>query len=371
MTRFGKHPNQPLEDLIYEAYQRMITNTNELEYNLDFDAIYIGSMSVDEFTGESNLGSLVVDKLEMVPIPAVRIETASATGSGVFQTAALAVSSGIYNNVLVLAGEKMTHIPTSQTTSILAKVLSRHERAHGATMPALSALVARRYMNDYNLSLEGLAKVAVKNHYNGSMNPFAHFQKEVSLETVMESRIVASPLRIYDCSPISDGAVAVGLTTKKTNVKVTGIGQGTDHLSLQSRSSLTSFGATRTAAKKAYEMANRSSIDIDLAEVHDAFTPFEIIGTEDLGFFNEGEGGQAVIDGRTDINGDLPINTSGGHKARGHPVGASGLAQIVEIVWQLRGDCEQRQVDNAKIGLTQNIGGFASNNFVNILEAVQ
>jgi acetyl-CoA acetyltransferase len=371
MTRFGKHTNISLEDLIYDAYQHMIKNSSEHGFKLDIDAVFVGSMNVDEFTGEGNLGSVVVDKLDLVPLPAVRVETASATGSGVFQTAALGVSSGIYNNVLIIACEKMTDLPTSRTTSILAKVLSPLERAHGATMPALSALVTRRYMKDHNLSLEDLAKVAVKSHYNGSLNPFAHFQKEVSLETIMESRIIASPLRIYDCSPISDGAAALVLTSRKTDVKVTGIGQGTDHLSLQTRSSLTSFGATRTAAKKAFEMAGRSPPEIDIAEVHDAFTPFEIIGTEDLGFFDAGEGGQAVIDGRTDLNGDIPINTSGGHKARGHPVGASGLAQVIEIVWQLRGECEKRQVDNVKIGLTQNIGGFASNNFVNILEVFQ
>jgi acetyl-CoA acetyltransferase len=371
MTRFGKHPNRELEDLIYDAYKNMMKNSQDHGYTPDFDAVFVGSMSVDEFTGDGNLGSIVVDKLDLLPIPALRIETASSTGAGVFQSAVLAVNSGIYNNVLVVAGEKMTHLPTSRTTAILAKVLSRQERVHGATMPALSALVARRYLHEYDLSLEALAEVAVKSHYNGSLNQFAHFQKEVDLEKVMESRVVASPLRIYDCSPISDGAAAVGLTSNKTDVKVSGIGQGTDRLSLQDRASLTSFAATRTAAKKAYEMAGRSSTDIDVAEVHDAFTPFEIIDTEDLGFFPKGEGGKAVLDGRTKINGELPINTSGGHKARGHPVGASGLAQVVEIVWQLRGECERRQVEKAKIGLTQSIGGFASNNFVNIMEAVQ
>ncbi len=368
MTRFGKHPDQTLADLINEAYLHMLKNSQEYGYLTDFDAVFVGTMSVEEFTGDGNIGSIVVDKLGLVPLPAFRIETGSSTGAGVFQAAVLAVASGLYNNALVVAGEKMTHLPTGQTTKILAKVLSRHERAHGATMPALAAIVTRRYMFEFGLTIETLAEVAVKSHYNGSLNPNAHFQKEVTLAKVMESHIVASPLRVYDCSPISDGAVAVGITSNKTDINVSGIGHCTDYLSVQDRESLTSFAATKAAAKRAYLMAKRSPKDIDIAEVHDAFTPFEIIDTEDLGFFPKGEGGKAVAEGSTSLGGELPINTSGGHKARGHPVGASGLAQIAEIVWQLRGECGKRQVDGPKLGLTQSIGGFATNNLVNILE---
>jgi acetyl-CoA C-acetyltransferase len=209
----------------------------------------------------------------------------------------------------------------------------------------------------------------VKNHYNATLNQYAHFQKEVSLDQVLRSRVIADPLRLYDCAPISDGACAVVLTSKKGKVKVLGIGHATDTLSLAHRDSLTSFKSTRIAAKKAYLMAKISAKDVDLAEIHDAFTTFEIIGTEDLGFFPQGEGGRAVTRGVTALNGELPINTSGGLKAKGHPVGASGLAQIIEIYRQLSGDAKNRQVDGATIGLTQSTGGLANNNLVTILEA--
>ena len=181
--------------------------------------------------------------------------------------------------------------------------------------------------------------------------------------------MVSDPLRLYDCAPISDGACACVLTSKKKDIRVSGLGHATDTLSLQHRDSLTGFSATQNAAKMAYSMAKIHSKDVDVAEVHDAFTSFEIIDTEDLGFFKKGYGGQALKDGITALEGDLPINPSGGLKARGHPVGASGLAQIVEIYWQLKGLAEKRQVDSAKIGLAQSIGGLANNNLITILEA--
>jgi acetyl-CoA acetyltransferase len=272
--------------------------------------------------------------------------------------------------VLVLAGEKMTHVSTPHATSILAEVIDPVERSYGCTMTALAAMVTRRYMHEFGMTTDDLALVSVKNHNNGALNPYAHFQKSVSLETIRGSKVVASPLRLFDCSPISDGAAALILSSKPSWVKVSGIGHGTEHVAVQNRESLTSFSATRRAAKQAYEMANKNPDDIDVAEVHDAFTSFELIDTEDLGFFKPGEGYKALLDGITQLDGALPLNPSGGLKARGHPVGVSGLAQVVEIVWQLRGEAGDRQVKNPSIGLTQSIGGFASNNLVNILEVV-
>lgn len=363
MTRFGKR-EEPLEDLMLEASDR----AKEDSGINNFDALFVGSMNPEEFTGCGNIAAVISDSLGM-QIPSFRIETASSTGASVFHAAYHALASGQYKNVLVVAGEKMTHLPTEKTTKILAEVISPLERRYGATMPGLAALVTRRYMHDFELDLETLGLVAVKNHHNGSLNPYAHFQKEVSLEKVMESKIIADPLRLYDCAPISDGACAMVLTSKEKEVRVSGLGHATDTLSLQHRDSLTSFHSTKMAAKNAYSMTKISPKDIDLAEVHDAFTSFEIIDTEDLGFFKEGEGGKAVKDGPTGLNGGLPINTSGGHKARGHPVGASGLAQIIEIYWQLTGNAERRQIDGARIGLAQSIGGLANNNLVTILEA--
>jgi acetyl-CoA C-acetyltransferase len=363
MTKFGRR-EETLPELVFEAVERAWEDSDIR----NFDAVFVGSMSPDELTGDSNISTVIADHLGLVK-PSLRIETASSTGAGVFHAAFFAIASGHYENVLVIAGEKMTHLPTPQSTKILAKVLSPIERRYGATMPALAALVTRRYMHDLALDRETLGLVAVKNHYNGSLNEYAHFQKEVSLEKVLQSRIIAEPLRLYDCSPMSDGAGAVVLTSRKKDVRIKGLGHATDTLSLQHRDSLTSFKATQIAAKKAYSMAKIGAKDVDLAEVHDAFTTFEIIDTEDLGFFKKGEGGLALRQGVTALNGDLPINTSGGLKARGHPVGASGLAQIIETYWQLGGNAGKRQVEEAKIGLAQSIGGLANNNLVTILEA--
>ena len=363
MARFGKR-EESLPDLMLEAatYAKLDLNPDNI------DAVFVGSMNPDEFINTGNFSTVVSDHLGLLK-PSFRIETASSTGSAVFHTAFLAVASGHFDNVLVVGGEKMTHLPTSEVTGILAKVISPLERQYGATMPALGALVTRKYMHDFGLDRETLGLVAVKNHYNGSLNPYSHFQKQVSLEKVNQSRIISDPLRLFDIAPISDGACAMVLSSKPGEVKVKGISHATDTFTLQHRDSLTGFRSTQVAAKKAYEMAKVNPRDIDIAEVHDAFTSLEIIDSEDLGFFKRGEGANALKSGITQINGDLPLNTSGGHKARGHPIGASGLAQITEIFWQLTQNAEKRQVDGVKIGLTQNIGGFANNNLVTILEA--
>jgi acetyl-CoA C-acetyltransferase len=361
MTRFGKR-KESLQTLMYEAYKNATTQES------GFDAIFVGCMNPDEFVGDSNFATLIVDHFGLYQTPSVRIDNAPASGSAAFEQAFFSIASGHYANVLVLAGEKMSSLPTSVTTRILSKLIDKYERSYGATMPALAALVTRRYMHEFDLSREELALAAVKNHHNGTLNPFAQFQKEITVDDVLNSKIIADPLRLYDCASISDGACSVVLTSSKTDVEVTGIGHTTDFLSLQYRNSLTSFAATKIAAKRAYERAHRQPKDIDVAEVHDAFTILEIVNPEDLGFFKPGEGAAALVDGKTGLNGELPINPSGGLKARGHPVGATGLAQICEIVWQLRGEAGKRQVP-AKIGLCHNIGGFVNNNIVTILES--
>lgn len=362
MSRFGKR-EESLPDLIFEAFQGAQENVNS-EY---IEAVFVGSMNPEEFIDCANISAVIADRLNL-EVPSFRIETASSTGAAVFHAAAQAVASGHYETVLAVAGEKMTHLPTPKVTQILSKVLSPEERRYGATMPALAAMVTQGYMHKFSLERETLALVAQKSHHNGSLNPYAHFQKEVSLEKILNSRMVSDPLRVYDCAPISDGAAAVVLTSKKSDIRVVGLGHGADTLSLHNRHSLLEFEATQRAAQMAYDEAILNPGDVDVAEVHDAFTIFEIIDTEDLGFFKQGEGGEALKQGKTSLDGDLPINTSGGHKARGHPVGASGLAQIVEIYWQLTGEAQKRQVDGARVGLAQSIGGLANNNFVTLLE---
>jgi acetyl-CoA C-acetyltransferase len=365
MTRFGKDPRSIVE-IFCQAAQQAIAASKEQ----DVEAIYIGVMNPEEFTGESNIASQIAETLGLTGIPAVRIETASSAGAAAMQAGFQAIASGYYRRVLILGGEKMTHLSTSATTRILAQVIDKQERQCGATMPALSAMITEKYRQKFRLShstLENmLCGVALKNHLNGSRNPLAQFQQAITRETYLASKFIATPLRLYDCSPITDGAAAVVLTSEKTDVRLSGIGQGTAPVSLRERDTFTSFPATRIAAARAYQMAETSPQGIDFAEVHDAFTPFEIISTEDLGFFVPGKGGEAVIAGKTAFEGPLPINPSGGLKARGHPVGASGLAQIVEATKRLRGQTQSKR--QLKRGLTQSTGGLGTNNFVSILE---
>jgi acetyl-CoA C-acetyltransferase len=365
MTKFGKDP-RPLVEIFCQAGQEALaaTGTQQVE------ALYIGAMNPEEFTGESNIASQIAEALGLTGVPAMRIETASSAGAAALQAGFQAIASGYYRRVLVLGGEKMTHLSTSAVTRILAEVIDKQERQCGATMPALAAMVTEKYRQKFRLSqsrLENmLCSVAVKNHSNGSRNPLAQFQQAITRETYLASKFIATPLRLYDCAPITDGAAAVVLTSEKTAVRLAGIGQGTGSVSLRERDTFTSFQSTRIAAARAYEMAETSAQGIDFAEVHDAFTPFEIITTEDLGFFPPGKGGDAVIDGKTALDGPLPINPSGGLKARGHPVGASGLAQVVEVTKRLRGHVRGKR--EFKRGLAQSTGGLGTNNLVTILE---
>lgn len=363
MAKFGRR-SESLGQLAFESISDMKDVANWENIN----AVFFSNMCGEKFNGISNISTWISDYIGLSGKLSLRIDTASSSGASAFQTGYLAIASGCYDNVLVLASEKMTHVPTPRVTSVLAEVIDPLERAHGCTMTAMAAMITRKYMHDYGLKHNELAYVAVKNHKNGSLNPYAHFQKEITIDDVLKSKVVADPLKLYDCSPISDGAAAVLLTSKPDKIKVLGIGHGTTHMALQYRDSLTSFTATRIAAKQAFKMANKKPSDIDVAEVHDAFSTFEIINTEDLGFFKHGKGGEGLLAGETKLNGSIPINPSGGLKSRGHPVGVSGLAQIVELVWQLRNEAGARQVKNVETGLSQSIGGIASNNLVNILE---
>jgi len=368
MTKFGRS-KEPLEKMMAEAASSALKQA-QLER---VDAIYLGVMSVEEFVGDSNFATLLADTLGLTGIPSTRVETASSTGAGAFEAAFYAVASGHMKHALVLAGEKMTHLPTAKTTRILSEVIDRSERRYGATMPALAAMIAQKYALEFNLSplkLEDiLAQVAIKNHSNGYLNPYAQFRKIITKEDYLKSQMISYPLRLYDCAPITDGTSAIVLTNQLTPIKVSGIGHATDTAAVRHRTSFTSFNSTKEAAQKAYTMAQLNPSDIQFAEVHDAFTLFEIIGTEDLGFFSAGKGWKALEERMTHLRGRLPINPSGGLKARGHPVGASGLAQLVEIVYQLSGEAgKERQLKRAEIGLAQSIGGFANNTLVTILE---
>jgi acetyl-CoA acetyltransferase len=368
MSSFKKS-NQSLEELMAEAGKK----TLESAQHHPIDSLYIGAMNVEEFIGDANFAALLAEYLGLSGVASSRVETACSTGAAVFESAFYAVASGYMKNVLVVAGEKMSHLPKMRTARILAEVIDREERRYGATMPALAGMIAHRYQKEFGLSEkrlhEVLAQVVEKNSANGVLNPYARAKKTITLEMYDKGRFIATPLRLFDCSPNADGAAAVVLTCDKTPIRVSGIGHATDTMALVHRPSLTSFSSTRGSAVKAYAMAQLNPRDIQFAEVHDAFSIFEIIGTEDLGFFEPGLGWRAVEEGATALDGTLPINASGGLLARGHPSGASGLAQIVEMVLMMLGEVDKkRQIKRADIGLAQSAGALANNNVVTILE---
>jgi acetyl-CoA C-acetyltransferase len=363
MTRFGKR-DPGLLDLMAEASLAALADA-AIERP---DVIVVAAMNPEEFTGEGNFGSLVGTYLGLSHVPAFRVETATSSGMAAVYAAFAVIASGMHASALVVGGEKMTHLSTPRVSEIIGRSIDPHERTYGSTMPALAGLITRAAMHRRGLGLREIAQVAVKNHAHGARNPYAHFQEPVTLEAVMESRMVADPLRLLHCCPISDGSAALVLTAEPRAVRIAGIGQGMDSIAVRYRPDLTSFRATQAAAEVAYRMAGFGPERVEVAELHDAFATFELISLEDTGLVPAGKAGRATLDGETAVGGRLPVNPSGGLKARGHPLAATGIAQLVELVWQLTGRAEGRQVE-ARIGLAQSIGGLASNNWVTLLEA--
>ena len=346
----------------------------------EIDALYVGNMSAGKFIEQEHIGALIADYsgLARDHIPATRIEAAGASGGLAFRQGYLAVASGMHDIVVVGGAEKMTDVGDVLSTEIQATAADQQwETSFGATFPALHAMIARRHMFEYGTTREQLGAVAVKNHKHGSLNPKAQFQKEIKLDTVLKAAPVADPLGMFDCAPVSDGAAAVVLCAlekaKKytdTPVKVLGSGQASDTLALGHRESITRFDATTVAAQRALKQAKLSALDIQLAEVHDNFTISEILAIEDLGFFPKGAGGKATADGQTVLGSKLAVNTSGGLKARGDPIGATGIAQVVELVNQLRGEAGKRQVAGAERALAHNVGGTGATAVVHVLGRV-
>jgi acetyl-CoA C-acetyltransferase len=374
-TKFGELWECSLRDLAVEAALKAIDDAGCDR----IDSLWVGCMTSGLFNGQEHIGPLVADYLGRKPIPACRVESACASGAMALRAAWLEVASGQADVVLALGVEKMTDVSGGQATYALAAAADReHEGFHGATFPGLYSLVAVEHMHRYGTSRAQLADVAVKNHENGSHNEYAQFPHKVTREQVMTSTLVADPLRVLDCSPISDGASAVIVAaadqarslTKNPLVKLAGIAAATDSLSLHQRRDLCEFAAAVEAGERAYKMAKLTPRDIDIAEVHDCFTIAEICITEALGFVERGQGGQAASDGVTAVDGKIPVNTSGGLKSKGHPVGATGIAQIYMLTKQLRGAAGSVQVKNARRGLAQNMGGTGASNVVTILEAI-
>jgi len=372
MTKFGELWQLSIRDIFVEAALKAIDDAH-VDH---IDSMYIGNMTAGIFVGQEHIGSVMADYLGVSPISATRVESACASGGLALRQGFIEVASGMSDIVLVGGVEKMTD--SSDPTYALASAADReYEAYNGVTFPGLYAMIARAHMHRYGTTREQLALVAVKNHKNGSMNPNAQFQKEISIDTVLNSTLVADPLRLMDCSPISDGAACVILCplseAKKytdTPVKIIGSGFATDSIALHQRKDITILNAVVKSGQQAFKMAGLTPDKIDLAEVHDCFTIAEICVIEDLGFTEKGKGGEFIEKGLANIDGKIPINTSGGLKSKGHPVGATGVAQVVEIFEQLRGNAGKRQVKNAHIGLAQNMGGSGGSSVVHILERV-
>jgi len=310
------------------------------------DSMYVGSMSSGLFVGQEHIASLLADYLGQTPVPSARVETACASGGLAFKLGFMEVASGMSDVVLVSGIEKMTDVNGHEATFALGTAADQeYEGYHGITFPGLYALIAMAHMEKYGTTREQLAMVAVKNHKNGAKNPLAQFPFEITVDMVLNSVMVAKPV-----------------------VKVVGMGHATDTIALSSRKDITWLEATYQAGKRAYEMAGKKPEDIDVIEVHDCFTIAEICVMEALGIVEKGKGGKAVEEGLTALEGKIPVNASGGLKSKGHPVGATGVAQIIEITKQLRGESGERQVENAKVGMTQNMGGSGGSAVVHIFE---
>lgn len=372
-TKFGELWDKSFRDLVVEAGINAIEDAN-IE-GKDLDAMYVGNMSAGLFVQQEHIASLIADHVGLTPIPCARVEAACASGGLALRNGIMAVASGYHDMVVSLGGEKMTDV-VDPTPAIATASDQEWEAQQGVTFPSLYAMMARRHMHEYGTTREQLAMVSVINHKNGAKNPLAQFPMEISVDTVLNSTMVADPLRLLDCSPVSDGAAAVILCpaeeAKKytdTPIYVKASTQASGSIALHDRKDLTTIDATVHAARNAYKMAGLEPKDIDAVEVHDCFSINGLLAIEDLGFVEKGKGGIAIEDSMTQLDGKIPVNPSGGLKARGHPLGATGIAQAAEIVWQLRGEAGKRQVDGAQIGMTHNIGGTGGTAAVHILSS--
>ncbi len=373
LSKFGKHEGLYAREIFATAAKEAFDRCPKLNPKSDIKAMFIGHMG-EAYEHQGHTGATAADWAGLLHVPTTRTEAACASSGVALRSGIYAVLSGLADVVLVGGVEKMTHRSTAEVTEYLAMASDYpFEQWNGITFPGLFALIATAHMHEYGTTERQMASVAVKNHFHGSLNPKAHMQKEITIEDALTSRIVAWPLKLYDCSLITDGASCVILTKpelarKYTDqpVHIVGTGQAGDTIGLYERKSLTSLMSARLAAKTAYDMAKVKPSDVDVAELHDCFTISEVVACEDLGFCGLGDGGKLSESGETKLGGRIPINTSGGLKSKGHPVGATGVAQAYEIYLQLTEQAERRQVKDAKIGLTHNLGGSGATAAVHI-----
>ncbi len=373
LSPFGRREGIYCRELFADAAKEAYTRAPNLNPTKDIEALFVGHMG-ESYEHQGHTGPTLAGWAGILPKPAIRIESACASSGAALRTAIFAIASGMHKVVMVGGAEKMTHRTTAEVTEYLAMASDMpFEQWNGITFPGLYALMATAHMHEYGTTEEQMAQVAVKNHHNGTLNPKAHMQKEITLEKVMSSKVVAWPLKLYDCSLITDGASCLILTSPDiahkftdTPVHIIGSGQASDAIGLYEREQITSLKAAKLAGQDAYRMAGLKPEDVDVAEVHDCFTIAEILAYEDLCFCDSGKGGKLIENGVTELGGKLPVNPSGGLKAKGHPVGATGTAQAYEIYLQLTAQAEKRQVDGAEIGLTHNVGGSGATACVHI-----
>lgn len=385
MIPFGRRDEDTLLDMLAYASLKALDDAGLGDKSVD--ALYVANMGAGMLQHQSAIASSLVDRLSLLPAAADCVENGPASGASAIKNGLLAVASGYYDYVLVVGGEKMREVTGWRATDFVSTMTHPEaEYIYGVTLPGMAGMFTRMYMEKYGVTREMLVEVAIKNQIMGALNPYSHVEMAITREGIYESPHsvvnnppVADPLHLYDACPVSDGAAALVLCPLdkaqelgKTPIWIAGFGQATDTHTLQERDDPTDLKAVTLAAQQAFEMAKLKPSDIHVAELHDAFTILEIAESEHVGFFKKGEGGKAVLEGKTRLGGKIPINVSGGLKARGHPVGATGVAQVVEIVFQLRHEVgEKRQVKNAENGLTVNFGGFGNNVLAFVLRRVR
>ena len=375
LIKMGELFDQSYEQMAAGAFDAAIAAVDHGFSPDQVDAVFVATQRGTLWGQEGIGGNTVPSALGINGVPCTRIENACPSGSDAFRVGAMAVASGVHDVVLVIGVEKMRDKSTEE--GLLSRAASGHPiYTRGETAPVLFAPFATRHMHEYGTTREMLASVAVKNHHNGALDPYAHFQNEITIQQVLDSPPVCHPLHLLDCCPQTDGAAAAILVSADraadftdTPIAVAGFGVATDHPYLHEKSTFVGLPATTEAARRAYEMAGIGPEQVDCAEVHDCFTITEILDIEDLGFFEKGKGGYASLDGETSLTGRIPVNPSGGLLAKGHPIGATGVAQITECWWQLREQAGERQVPlRSGFALQHNVGGRGSGvSVVNIL----
>lgn len=367
MTRFGSLPEFSLKDLLLDACSEALKDAGRPK----IDAVFVGNFLGGSISNQEILGAIVANDLGLGFVPSTKVEGACASGGIALRQGILGILSGEYETVLVAGVEKMKHATTADVTQGINAAMDTisTEKNAGLTFPGFFGVLANRYFYETGATKEHLARVALKNRENGINNPLAQFSKPTTLEEIMNARMITDPLGLFDCSPMTDGAAAVVISRKKSPIHIRSTSQVSGPTQMQDADNLLSIPAIGQSGRIAYEKAGIGPEDIDVVEIHDCFSMTEIIAIEELGFFPKLEGWKAIEEGRTKVSGDKPVNTSGGLLSRGHPIGATGIAQIYQLVRQLRGNAPN-QVKDPRIALAQNLGGTGSYSTVHILERI-